>query len=478
MYDSVKRKIKYRVWDKEQCEEVVNSAYRILARTGCKVKHEKAREILKAAGCVIDGENVKIPYGLLQWAVNRAPGAVTLYDRLGNPAMDLSSDKVYFGPTITMTKTVDLKTGKKRLTNRQDAVEAALVIDALPNVAWASGFDAIGDVDTKVTDLYEIYSIVQNTTKPVMYWAQSLENLEFEFKMFEAIAGGADAYRAKPFGINLVCPIDPLVHTNEGMSQIIYMAEKQSPVVYIPGIAFGLSGPITLAGSIAVGLADTLAGLVVSQLVSPGAPFVASKFNDNLNIATTSICHSRPELIIAQNATGDVFRYLGLPWCANYGGTDSGILDPVAGIDKSIQLYNALLAGANMVFSLGAYESGGLSRLEDLVFCNELINFLKALVKGIEISDETLAEDVIDEVGPGQNFLAEEQTVLHYREFWTPDILKPVKFDEAVDGHNAYIESAMKDRVRAILDKGPQKPLPPEVVEKLDGIIAMALSSV
>jgi hypothetical protein len=154
------------------------------------------------------------------------------------------------------------------------------------------------------------------------------------------------------------------------------------------------------------------------------------------------------------------------------------MLDPVAGIDKSIQLYNALLSGANMAFALGSYEASILGRLEDLVFCNELIDFLKVLVKGVEISPETLAEDIIDEVGPGQNFLAEEQTLLHYREFWMPDVLKPVKFDEAVDDRNAYIESALKDRVNAILAKGPQKPLSPKIVGQLDGIIAKALSSV
>ena len=471
---SIQRNIDYRVWDERQCAEVAASAFRILERTGCAVHNDQARKLLAEAGCVVEGERVRIPSGLSQWAVNRAPQQVTIYNREGRPAMILSPGRVHFGPTITNTQIVDMETGQARRALKEDSRKAALVMDSLPHLAWVSGFNSISDGDESVADIAEMHAILPNTTKPVMYWAHDVKNLAFEFEMFEAVAGGPAAYRAKPFALNLICPIDPLIHTDNGLAQVMFMAEKSSPALYIPGIAFGLTGPVTLAGGIAVGLADTLGGLVVSQLTRPGAPFVVSKFNDNLDMKTAAMSHSRPEMLLAQCATSDVFRYLGLPFCSNFGSTDSGVFDQIAAFDKAIQLYSALLSGVNMVFSLGTYEAGSLTRLEDLVFCNEAIGFLKKMVEGIAINDDTLAEDVVDTVGPGGNFMTTKHTIANFKNNWGPDLLKPLNFEKSRGVAGEALENSLKQRVRDIVAQGPQKPLSQDVLNKLDAIMGKA----
>ena len=471
---SIQRNIDYRVWDDRQCAEVADSAFRILERTGATVQNAKARELLAEAGAVVDGENVKIPFALTQWAAERAPSCVTLYDRLGNPAMVLSPNRVHFGPPIANTRIVDLETGAARPALKADSQKAALVMDALPHIAWVSGFNSISDGDESVADIAEIHAVLPNSAKPLMYWAHDVKNLAFQFEMFEAVAGGAEAYRAKPFAINLICPLNPLIHTDNGLGQIMFMAERSSPSVYIPGVAFGLSGPVTLAGGIAVGVADTLAGLVVSQLVKPGAPFVASKFNDNMDMKTAMISHSRPEMLIAQCATSDVFRYLGLPFCSNFGSTDSGVFDQLASFDKAIHIYSALLSGVNMVFSVGTYEAGNLTRLDDLVFCNEVISFLKKMVEGIPVTDDTLAEDVVNSVGPGGNFMTTKHTIANFKSNWSPDLLKPLSYDKSGGSPGGALENSLKQRVRDIVAKGPQNPLSQDVLNKLDAIMEKA----
>jgi trimethylamine--corrinoid protein Co-methyltransferase len=473
----IRRNINYRVWDDKQCAEVVDTAFRVLERTGCLVHNEKARNLLKEAGCVVDKDNVRIPYGLTQWAVSRAPRSVVVYDRNGEPAMVLSPDRVHFGPTITNTQIVDIETGEARPASKEDSKKAALVMDSLKHISWVSGFNSISDLDQKVADIAEMHAILPNTTKPVMYWANNTDNLAVEFEMFAAVAGGADAFRAKPFGLNLICPMDPLMHTDNGLAQIMFMAEKASPALYIPGIAFGLSGPVTLAGGIAVGLADTLGGLVVSQLTRPGTPFVASKFNDNLDMRSASMSHSRPEMLIAQCATSDVFRYLKLPFCSNFGSTDSGSFDGIAIFDKAVHLYSALLSGVNMVFSLGTYEAGSLTKLEDLVFCDEVLSFLRILVEGIPITADTLAEDVINTVGPGGNFMTTKHTISNFKNNWNPDLLKPLNFAKSREVGPGDLESKIKQRTLEIIAKGPQKHLSSEVETQLDAIMDKALAS-
>jgi trimethylamine--corrinoid protein Co-methyltransferase len=374
-----------------------------------------------------------------------------------------------------VTKIVDEQTGEARNTVKADAEAAALVLEALPHYSWVSACVSISDAPAGLDDLAELHAILGQTTKPILYWAHGVDNLSLEFEMFAAVAGGQDSFARKPFAINLICPIDPLVHTDEGLSQLMFMAEHNAPLTYIAGAAFGLSGPMTIAGSIAVSLADTLTGLLITQLVRPGAPFIAAKFNDNLDMNTSSVAFSRPEQMGAQMATADVFRYLKLPFCANYGATDSGRLDQQAVFDKSLQLYSALLSGANMVFGSGSFETGMLLRLSDLVFTNEAVGFMKAAQAPILINDETLAEEVIGEVGPGGIFLDTEHTIAHMREFWFPGIFAPQKLETPLpeDGRSK-LEHDLDARVAEIIAAGPRSPLPSAVQQTLDNIMEKA----
>lgn len=464
--------VMYRVLEEKQCEQITEACFRILENTGCIMHNPQAREILKEAGCQVEGEKVKIPASLTRWAVEKAPSTVCIYDREGNPAMTLEPGAVYFGPAITITAIDDLETGKRRPARKQDCADAAAVIDALENISWVSPCVSPSDVPASVTDLEELHAILPQTRKPVMYWAANMKNLEYEFEMFEAVAGSEEALQEKPFMINLVCPIDPLSHTEDGLAQIMYLARKKAPAVYIAGIGMGLTGPATIAGTVALGMADTLAGLVVSQVVNPGTPFIVSKFTDNVDMRTMSVTHSNPEMLLANGATADVFRFLGLPFCSNFAGTDSGVMDQVAAFDKGIQIYTALLSGTNMNFAMGAYESGAYAKLADLVVGDEMISFLKALTGNVEVTEETLAEDVIDEVGPGGAFFTEEHTLDHLYDFWEARLLYPRTSKQE---NPADVEECAREKVKEILKKGTAHPLPAQVKEKLDAVLEKAM---
>lgn len=457
--------------DEEKCREIAEASFRILADTGCVVHNAEARRLLVENGCSADSETVRIPAEVTRKAIASAPSTVTLYNRVGEPAMTLAPGNVYFGPAITITGIADPKTGKVRPAVLSDCKNAATVMDALDNISWASALVSPSDVPSEVSDLKELYSVLTSTDKPVMYWAQSTENLGAEFEMFEAIAGNEERLRERPFMIDLVCPMDPLTHTDDGLAQILYLARHSAPAVYIAGIGMGLTGPATIAGTVALGIADTLVGLIVSQLACPGAPFVASKFTDNVDMRTMSVTHSNPEMLLANMVTADVFRYLDLPFCLNFGGTDSGQADQVSAFDKGVQIYAALLSGTNMNFALGAYESGVCARLEDLVLSNEMASFLEKMVAPVEVSEETLAEDVIDEVGPGGSFLTEEHTLDHLYDFWQADILYPRTNDLDKDRNRISPAKGAENRVEEILAKGSAHPLSEEITQKLDAII-------
>ena len=469
-----KRSVRYQVWDETQCGEIANAAYRVLERTGCRVQNEKARELLKNAGCVVDGDHVRIPPALMQWAVDAAPSALTLYDRLGAPAMNLEPYASYFGTTIGDTYVLDRETGERRLGTKADAVASALVCDAMPNIDWTASITMISDGMAVLAEVYEVQAVLPNTTKPVIYWSHTMENLACQFEMFEAVAGGADELRAKPFIMNLNTPVDPLVHNEVGLDVLMYLAKKGSPAMYVAGIGLGVAGPITPAGGIVVGLADTLVGLLVSQLTQEGAPFIAAIYKDNINFGSLTISHSGPEFTMANAATADLFRYLGLPFTNNAGDTDSGQVDQVFVLDHAMQAYTAALAGANLNFGGAACESANSSAISGIVVHNDIVGFVKKLVEGVEISEYTLAEDEIHKVGPGGNFVSEDRTLKHCRDNWKPVALVPRTHEEWVASDRRDIADIANEVAKDIIAKGPQNPLSGDLVDELDAIIARA----
>lgn len=317
----------------------------------------------------------------------------------------------------------------------------------------------IHDGEPSITDLYEIQALVENTRKPIMYWAASPANLDYEFEIFSAVSGGMEAFAAKPFGICLVCPLDPLVHTEEGCEQLIRLARAGAPAVYIAGTGMGSTGPISISGALVVGLADALVGLLISQLARPGAPFVASKFSDNVNMRTVSSYHSGPEFVAANMATAAIFRHLRLPFCLNFGDGDSGIFDEVGNFDAAAQIQAAILAGSTMNFSSGAIQNGMSTDYRTLVRNNEMIGYLRKLYTPFDYGEEALLLDSIDEVGPGGNFLAEDETLDGYAEQWSSEVFKPITYENWLKEGRPQMGDKLMAYARSIIAKGTQHPL-------------------
>ncbi len=157
---------------------------------------------------------------------------------------------------------------------------------------------------------------------------------------------------------------------------------------------------------------------------------------------------------------------MGLPFCCNMANTGNGDFGPLSAFEKAIQYYSVMLSGINMCYGLGCYEEGMLLRPSDLIFANEVIGYLETLVKGFLVDQDTLAEDLINEVGPGGTYLTEEHTMEHLYSFWTPDKLEPRKL-----GDGASLEYDLAKAALAIIEKGPQYPLSPKKQQVIDTLM-------
>lgn len=474
MNATYKQSTKYQMWSEDQCAAIFNTVCRVMAKTGAEVRNEKARELLAKAGCYVEGTRVRIPEGLLRWAVDAAPDTITMYDRLGNPAYTLAPHVPNFGPTNSDTCVWDSKTDTKRRATTQDAINYALLCEGLPNMAWTSTLVLIDDCDARISDIHELRTMLPLSKKPMMNFALSLDNLKDMVEMAEVIAGSPEKLAVNPFIMTEICPVPPFQHTDDGLAQIMFMAEKRLPVLYMTGASMGLAAPITAAGAVATAISDSMVALLVSQLTNPGAPWIACVLGDNVDMTTVHVTYSRPEYLGMLSGAADVFRYLGLPCCSNLGATANGKFDAEAAFETTVALYTSMLSGVNMAFTNGALECGKSSCVEELVFADEVIGFLKMVLDGTAVDEETLAEEVMNNVGPGGNFLMEQHTAIGSRKQWRSDCIKGLTFEDMKLTDMPDLTQRLRARADEIIAAGPQYPLSDEIIAKLDEIVAGA----
>lgn len=473
-----KTNVRYRFLAEDQCKTMFDSILQVLSCTGCVVDSAEARQLMTEAGCHVDGERVYIPAPVVQRAIATAPHQIILYDRNGDPAMVLGSNNTSYGPGPTNPNIIDHETGKKRPATRVDMAAAARVIESRPYISWATGCGLVSDIDQSLADVVEMNELLHNTTKPILAWASSMENWKDILEMFETVAGGKEKLAAKPNMMCLVACIDPLTYPEDTVEEILFNARNSIPMTCSGGPMPGGTAPATMAGALVIALADALIGLIISQCARPGAPIILGGLLDGVDARSMSVSCSAPEFSMGQAVAADFYRYLGLPCFMHIGSTDSPILDEQAAFDVGMQIYTGALSAPSMNMFVGYLEACMSGSLETLVFGNEAIRYCERMTRGFEINKETLALDLIDELGPGGNYLAEEHTVEHCRDHWSSDLFTHESYEDWTTNNSKTLSDRIHERVAVILEKGCTCPLPKDTAKKIDAICDRAIKRV
>lgn len=411
------------VLTEDQKEEFHRKTQALLRRTGVRVLSTEIREKLAEAGCWVDGDIVRIPPHLVDWAIRVAPKSVRLAGRDGTSAMYLEGRKSYFGTGSDTPYVLDATTGEKRRTVLRDIINVSLLVDALEHIDFIMCMGIASDVPEQISDLYHFRAMARHTTKPIVYTAWNAANLKGIIHMAEALAGGTETLRRDPFCALYSEPIAPLTHATESLEKLLIICGKGLPVVYTPGLITGATSPITRAGAVVQANAELLSGLLICQLIREGTPVIAGAGGMmTMDMSTTLASYGAPEFMLDWSALCEMGHYYNLPVFGFAGVTDSKIFDQQAGIEGALWVLLSALMGGNLIHDVGYVESGLTTSYEMIVSMNETIGLVKKLLGGIHISEEDFALDVIDRVGPGGHFLNERHTVRHCRKNWRPQL--------------------------------------------------------
>ncbi len=475
----MKTKLRVEILTDQEKDEILEAAFTILEKTGVNVYYDKAVDLLVENGCTADGVHVKIPKELVQDCIRTVPKAIQMYDRQGDKSMLLTGRNTYFGAGPTCCFFIDPYTGERRKPKKEDAANAAKVQDALPYIDYAMSLCMIADQTENLADVHEVDAMLRNTKKPICTWAFNASNLEYLLKLCAVVAGSEEALARKPFVIVYSEPTTPLKHTKEAMEKVFVTTKYGVPTLYTPGMIMGGTSPVTIAGSLAVGLADTFVGLVINQILRPGAPFIGGTSGTPMDMDTMHTPYGAPASNLLLGASNEIFHYLGIPCFDMAGATDSKAVDAQAGIECSMQTMISMLTGGNLVHDCGFTDIGLTGSLTMLYVCNEIIGMAKRYCDGVAVNEDRIGLEYIDEVGPGGNFMASEQTMEYFRtEFYYPDIMERRSYEDWEKDGRLTMEQRAAQKVISILEEYKAKPLPDDVLAKMDQVVREAEESV
>ena len=449
-------------------KRVADAAFEILAKSGMAVYNRAARERFRAAGADVDEETsvVRMTRSMVEDAVASNPSSITLFGRNGSPDVVLEKSRVHYGTGGTAIYVLDPDTGERRPSTSADVVLNARMVEALENIHLFTINVFPNEIENiDAIDVNRFFHALDNTTRHIMGGVYSLAGCRRAVEMAELVAGGADALCERPFVSFITLLISPFKIDDNYGEMTCFLAEKGLPVVVPTEPICGTTAPITMAGNVLTHVAETLGGIVLVQTARKGAPGICGSVGSITNLKTMDHVGGAIERAMINAAVSQMAQHFELPCYSTAGTTDAKEVNVQAAYESAMSSLLVAMSGANYIHDIAGLMEADLTVAYDkLVVDNEILGMCQRVLRGIEVSDETLATDLMIEKGPATDYIAEEHTVQHMRsEFFVPKLANREKRDSMMEGTDALSRAkAFVDRIR----KQPQESRLPADVRK------------
>jgi trimethylamine--corrinoid protein Co-methyltransferase len=467
-----------RVINEQQAWAIHHAALEILETTGFVIEHPQVRSMLLEAGCRTDSDGrLLMPARLAETALKTAPRQITLYDQQGRRCMPLVDGNFYFGTGSDTIFTIDLETGERRRTVLADSGNFAKLVDGLDNMDFSMSMGNPEDVPIEDIYVHVFAEMVRQSNKPICFIADSGRDIAKIHAIASLVAGGEEELARRPFLLNYSEAISPLRYPTNVMEKLVFCARKKIPICLPSGCNAGGGGPTTLAGAMALGIAENLVGLTIHQLTNPGAPFLFAPNVSVLDMRHTVISYGCTEWSLTQAALADMRDMIyKLPIWSFAGATDSKTVDAQAGAEGMLSIITAMLSRCNFIHDVGYIESGHTSSLEMVTLADELVAMSRYFVDGLRVDDETLALDVIDRVARGGSsgaiFINDSHTFKHFRTaLFHPELADRSRFGKWSENGAKEMQQRCNEKARKILADHRVVPKPDTVLEGIEALL-------
>lgn len=457
---------RYQVITNDDLMKIHENSMKIMSEVGIVMPYDHAKELLAKHGATIDGDVVRFPRALVEEAIKTAPDSYTMYSRDGKHDVDISTEKTAYAGPYGSPFVTDMDRGRRSST-LQDFIDIVKIVDNLENVDIQSHISCEpSDIEEADRPLTMVYNTVRNSAKPGM---GSIFGYETSKKCIELAAlpfGGLDSIPGKAIIASIPCTLTPLSYDPRQLGAIRAYAELgQVQLINSLSIA-GMTTPTTLVGLVSLQNAEVLAGITYAQLVNPGCPVVYSASGSNAEMSSGGLCIGSPEDAIVSLINGQLCKYYQIPCRISGALSDSKMMDTQAAYESAVTISAAQMAGGNFILhAAGIIETYTCTSFEKLIIDNEVLGYFKRIGRGVEVNDETLAYDVIKNVGPQGTFITEEHTLMNFRdEFYMPKLSDRLPYSRWKAAGSLSAEQRANAKFKQILAEHPE----PTVDAELD----------
>jgi trimethylamine--corrinoid protein Co-methyltransferase len=464
------RAARFEVLSPREVERIHNASMDVLATVGIKVDYATARDLFRQAGAEVDDERacVRIPEELVCRALDQAPDQFTLYGADPDFQMAIGGGKVHFAGLGTPTDIIDTETGEHRPSTMADVVRHIQLINGCRHIHNSQMDVWPNDVPMTTIHAEAIWAWAHHSRKPFgMGCYGYLPTLDM-MRMMALAVGGKEELRQRPRFFAICSVGSPLQMLQMQAEGLLICADYGQPLAMSPEAIAGATAPVTLAGLLVQQNANILAHVTLAQIFRPGTPVLYGTVSTIANMRLGTVALGAVETGLITAGAAQLARHYGLP-CRSVGGTTEAKLGDVqAGFERTATLLQAVLAGVDFITCGGTLDSTMLESEPLLVLDDELCGAALQVARGVEVDDDTLALDVIKEVGSSGHYLDHEQTARRFRdEHFIPDLLPREPFDTwLANGAHSAMDRA-RERVRQILSEHRPRELDPAVERDL-----------
>ena len=397
----------------EAIAKIHQTAMRVIEEVGFEVNSEIALQLFEGAGALVDQEKrrVRLPREKVMELIQMAPSEIRLCGQDEKHDILLGGQRVYTGTGGTALYVYHPDTGQKHLASLNDLKYIAKLVDGLDNIHLFMLPTYPSELPVDQIDVNRFFAGLDNTTKHIMGGVYTLDGVKQVIRMAEIIAGSAESLRQRPLISMITCSISPLMVDKQYGDLVLTIAKSGIPLVCPAEPLCGATSPVTLAGNLVVQTVDSLTGVMLAQIANPRTPVIFGSVATNTDLRDLKYLSGSIEMGLLNAAGAQMAQFYRLPFYATGGMTDSKAVDAQSGYESALTSLLCALAGANFIHdAAGLMEFALTTCYEKYVVDNEILGMIMRAVEGIKVNEDTLAFDLIKQVGPGGNFVSSKHT--------------------------------------------------------------------
>jgi trimethylamine--corrinoid protein Co-methyltransferase len=473
----VGRRVKLDLLSPRQTEQIHSATLEILEEVGVVFHSPRALDILAGHGAEVDRRTTaaKLPGDLVERALASVPKSFTLGGRTPEYDLPLDGEHVYLSSDGCGVFARDPRTGEVRPSSKRDLEDAARVVQALEHVSATSAIVSAQDCPPQSRVLHEFDACLRNSPKHTIVVSIKEEREARDLlEMARAVVGGARELAERPLFTAIICTVSPLHQERFGMDLALTLAEAGIPISFYPMPILGATAPATLAGAAVVNNAELVSATVLVQLAFPGAKVLHGGGPTAMSMSSGAYASNSPEAVVLRAVQGHMADLYHMSSWYGAGATTAKEPGVQSGYENALAMLLTYATGADLAFGTGLLDGSRILCLENMVIDNEVLGMVMRLLRGVELSEETLALDVIERMGFAGDYLFDRHTRTHARELWQPTLSEVGTYDAWRQAGSPRTVEKARERVEEILAAPVSEPLPDDLCDELVRVIAAA----